>query len=153
MIRWRDFKIYNAMFFVIRIFSQFVNSCLFDACFNRTGLWFTACYSFHTCAATADFSISQFFIFLKCSLTLVSKFLFVFSIIYILAIFAIDLINSWFIFWRNVIFEVGIQKIFDGKFVTLETEIDGQLPFFDLKITRNSNSMVYIENQHIQNVT
>ena len=39
MICWRDLKIYNLIFvsFVIRIFSQF-NSCLFDACFNRTGL-------------------------------------------------------------------------------------------------------------------
>ena len=30
-------------------------------CFNKTGLWSTACFSFHTCAATADFSIFQFF--------------------------------------------------------------------------------------------
>ena len=29
----------RSLFFVIRIFSQFVNSCLFAACFNRTGLW------------------------------------------------------------------------------------------------------------------
>ena len=39
---------------------------------------------------------------------------------------------------------------------TLETEIDGELPFLDLKITRKSNKLIfgiYIENQHIQNVT
>jgi hypothetical protein len=34
---------------------------------------------------------------------------------------------------------------------TLETEVDGQLPFLDLKITRNSSRL--IQNQHMQNVT
>ena len=39
MIRWQDFKIYNAIFiFNNRIFFQFVNSCLFHVCFNRNGL-------------------------------------------------------------------------------------------------------------------
>ena len=31
---------------------------MFDACFNRTGLQSIAHFSFHTCAATADFFIS-----------------------------------------------------------------------------------------------
>ena len=42
-----DFKIFNTIFvFVIRIFSQFVNSCLFDACFNSTGLRSIAVFFF-----------------------------------------------------------------------------------------------------------
>ena len=75
----------QSLFFVIKIFFQFVNSCLFDAI---TGLLWFVCFSFHTWAATANFSISPFFLFLKFSLTLVS---FCLSYIYLLAILAINL--------------------------------------------------------------
>jgi hypothetical protein len=75
MICWEDFKIYKEIFvFCYKDISQFVNSCLFDACFNRTGIRSIARSSIYTCAATADFSISAILIFL----TLVSKSLFVF---------------------------------------------------------------------------
>ena len=40
---------------------KIINSSLFDACFNRTGLRSIVCFSFHTCAVIADFSISPFF--------------------------------------------------------------------------------------------
>ena len=62
------------MWFVIRIFSQSVNSCLFDACFNRAGLWSVVCFS------STDFSISPFFKFLNFFFTLVSKYLYIFYI-------------------------------------------------------------------------
>jgi hypothetical protein len=63
------------------------------------------------------FSISPLLLlFCKCSLFLISKCLFVFPI-YVLTILAIDLINAQFIFWWNVIFQVGIQNIFDAIFV------------------------------------
>ena len=101
----------RSLFFVMRMFSQLVNICLFNVSFNRIGLWSIVYPFFHIIFATSDFSISPFFIFLNCSLTLVPKFIFVFPI-YLLVVLAIDLINSWFLFWRNVVFQVGIQKIF-----------------------------------------
>ena len=104
----------QSLFFAIRIFSQFVNFCLFDDCFNRNGLWSITCFSFHTCAATADFSI---FYISKVFLNPSYQISFCLSYIYLLAVFAIDMINSWFLFWRNVIFKIGIQKIFDRLFV------------------------------------
>ena len=105
------------LFFVTRIFSQVVNSCLFDSCFNRTGLWSIVCFSFHTCAASDDFSISPFSYISKVLFNPSFQISFFLSYIYLLAVLAIDLINSWFLFWLNVIFQVGIQKIFDGEFV------------------------------------
>ena len=69
-----------------------------------------------TCAATANFSISPFFIS-KVFFNPSFQISFCLSYIYLLAILAIDLINVWFLFWWNVIFQVGIQKIFDGVFV------------------------------------
>jgi hypothetical protein len=56
--------------------------------------------------------LSPSFIFLKCSITLVSNhFLIFLYIAYLLANLAIDLINTGFIFLGNVNFHV-IQKIF-----------------------------------------
>ena len=46
---------------------------LLDACFNRTGLRSIVCFSFYTCVVTGDFPIFPFLIFIKYSLTLVSK--------------------------------------------------------------------------------
>ena len=57
--------IMQSLFFVIRIFSQVVNSCLFDACFNRTCLWSIVCFYFHIFAAMLIFLFLHFFIFLK----------------------------------------------------------------------------------------
>ena len=86
-------KLSNAfLFFLIKIFSQF-NPHLFDACFNISKMFFYP-----------SFRIS-----------------FWLSYMYLFTILAIDLISAWFIFGWNVIFQVGIQKIFDAVFVLWHT--------------------------------
>ena len=77
----------------IRMFSLFVNSCLFDASFNRTGLWSIACLSFHTCAATSDVSISPFCYISKVFFNPSFQICFCLSYIYLLTVLAIDLIS------------------------------------------------------------
>ena len=52
LVKWSDGGIskflMQSSFFIIRKFSQFVNSCLLEACFNRTDLRYIARFSFHT---------------------------------------------------------------------------------------------------------
>ena len=72
MICWRDFKIYDAIFvFYYKDICLLILICLMFALIEL--VYDHACFSFHICAATANLSISAFFIFLKCSFTLVSQ--------------------------------------------------------------------------------
>ena len=60
-------------YFVIRIFSHF-NSCLFDACFDRTGFKIHCVFfSLKMCCYCSFFYFSIFNISVKCSFALVSK--------------------------------------------------------------------------------
>ena len=111
MICWQDLKIYNEIFFPSLLILVCVMLALIEMVYDPLSVFL----SIHV-LLLLTFLFLHFFIFLKCFLTLISKFLFVLPI-YILAVLAINLINSRFIFWRNVIFQVGFQKIFDGEFV------------------------------------
>ena len=103
--------------FVVFLLGCFLlaKSWLFDAYINIIYVWSIPHFSYHTRAANNLFL--YFSIFLKRSFVLYSKFISTFPIIFFFTIVVTELINAWFLSQWNVIFHVGIQKIFNGIFV------------------------------------
>ena len=95
----------KSLFYVILMFSQLFNSCLFDACFVRTGLWSIVCFSFYEGAATPGFLIFYFpkvFLLHRFQIYFLFPYLYICVCVCVVTVLAIDLMNVRFLFLRVV---------------------------------------------------